>query len=156
MRNILVLAADGELDELAAGWVLRGHRVFLIHNNRIGPKAIVDYRAPQARYFLSVAIDLSHSQRLGRWIAHQQLMHGPIDRAVVWGPTAPTSVLQSIVDEVEAYRHNPWDIYHFVALGPPRSVPQSLFCRYHAVVLPASDHQKSLQQVFEAVADDQV
>ena len=61
-----------------------------------------------------MALDYHNLNRLSHWIAHFQLIEGPLDVVVAWIRHPVVPVLETIVAEVHAYRHIPWQLVHVV------------------------------------------
>ncbi len=87
----------------------------------------------------TMALDYHDTDRLGRWIAHTQLMHGPVDRVFAWIHGDCESVLGTVDREVFAYRRNPWALHHIrgsrAAEGPYQRPRLSAICTYQEIVL---------------------
>ncbi len=61
-----------------------------------------------------MALNYHNRDRLSHWIAHFQLMEGPLDVVVAWIHYPAVPVLETIAAEVHAYRHIPWQLVHVV------------------------------------------
>ncbi len=140
MQRALVVGATGMLAGVCTGLAIdNGMTVGAIARtkeslNRLGavPPGIPGKLIP-------MALDYHDIGRLKHWIAHFQLMEGPIDLVVAWMHEPWMASLEAIVAEVEAYRHMPWRLVHVVGSGtaletltPPVS---GSWCQYQRVTL---------------------
>ncbi len=89
-------------------------------------------------YLTCMALDYHALERLGEWVAHLQLMHGPLDKVVAWIHGEADSVLRTIIREVEQYRQSPWDLFHVLPISASVETPvppPMAHGRYHKIVL---------------------
>lgn len=139
MQNALVLGASGMLSGLCVRLLDQQFQVFAVARTWESLERLQTGAGPQADRLTTMALDYHDTERLGRWIAHTQLMHGPLDRVFAWihGEFGP--VLETVDREIYAYRRSPWTLHHIrgsrAADTPFDRPPLSTICTYQEVVL---------------------
>jgi hypothetical protein len=111
-------------------------------------------RIGMSRYFTPLSMIPSELDRLAYWVAQMQLLQGPIDRAVVYMRNgADADIIQTVAEEVDQYRHSPWDLYHVRRAGSDTVGPlvRSSSCRYYPVALEPSADQSSEDDLADRV-----
>jgi len=142
VRNVLVLGGTGMLSGLVLRYLTDGDRVFVVARRREPLDQLVEQAGATADRLTPIALDYHDTERLGRWLAHGQLMHGPLDQVVAWIHGDPTPLWQVLQQEVRAYRQGGWDVFHILghhAWDQPGEKPFVFDegCRYHRVILGA-------------------
>lgn len=139
MRNALILGGTGMLRDLSLKLLEDQFQVFLVARHADALANLQEDAGALARYLTLAALDYHQYDRLARWVAHVQLMNGPIDRVVAWIHGDNEPVLDVVDREVALYRQSSWDLYHVLGIRagvevivPPRLSPN---CRYHRVIL---------------------
>jgi hypothetical protein len=168
MRNALIIGASGMLSGLVPKLMAQEYQVFAIGRSRERLAALEEACAPWGPRLTVMALDYRDTDRLARWVAHIQLLHGPLDAVVAWIHGNPTAVLSAVGQAVEGYRQFPWDLYHVVglraSLSPPQPPAGLSHCRYHRIVLGFLEegertrwlsHEEIVQGVYAAFQDQQ-
>ncbi|NMP21117.1 SDR family NAD(P)-dependent oxidoreductase [Sulfobacillus harzensis] len=139
MTNVLVLGGTGMLRGLVLRLLEEPNEVFVLARRPEGLRALSEEAQAAAERLTPMALDYHDLDRLGHWVAHVQLMHGPIDQVVAWVAGDRNQVLSVVDTEIYRYRHSPWDLFDIHgsrAAMEPRPVPQLHDnCRYHRVIL---------------------
>ncbi len=164
MKNTLVLGGTGMLKGLVLKLLDEHFRVFVVGRNAAKFSGLETMAGARAPYLTFMALDYHELGRLEQWVAHLQLMHGPLDVVVAWIHGGYTGVIETVDREVGLYRVSPWDLYHVqgirasVSSEPKPAVAPN--CRYHRVVLGYVDvgsetrwlhHEEIVQGVYDAV-----
>lgn len=165
VRNALVLGGTGMLSGVAVNLLAEHYNVFVVGRNSARFAALQQAAGERLDYLTMMAMDYHDADRLGRWVAHIQLMHGPMDVVVAWIHGDAMPVLEVVDREVAAYRQSAWDLYHVQGIRGAHEPSQPLDigrqCRYHRVILgyvPTPDgsrwltHDEISQGVSKAIA----
>ncbi|MCL5115791.1 MAG: short-chain dehydrogenase [Firmicutes bacterium] len=164
MENALVIGGTGMLRGVVLKLLEDSCQVFVIARHRDALHALQEEAGAAVERLTVMAMDYHDLERLGRWIAHIQLMHGPLDRVIAWVHDDAAAVLRVVDHEVYLYRRSPWNLFHVVgsraAVDPPQLPTLSENCRYHQVILGFIQesgssrwltHQEIVSGVYDAV-----
>ncbi len=139
MTNILVLGGTGMLRGVVLRLLAEPSDVFVLARNPEGLRALTELAQDDARHLTTIALDYHDRDRLGRWVAHVQLMHGPIDQVVAWVGGNREAVLSVVNEEIYQYRRSPWDLYDIrgsrAYVDKPPLPLLHANCRYHRIIL---------------------
>lgn len=148
MQNALVLGASGMLSGLCVRLLEHDFQVFAVARTWDSLELLHTAAEGRTDRLTTMALDYHDTERLGRWIAHTQLMYGPLDRVFAWIHGDFEAVLDTVDREVFAYRRNPWTLHHIrgsrAADAPYQRPRLSPICTYQEIVLGfVRDHSGS-------------
>ncbi len=139
MKNALLLGATGMLSGLIPRMLADDYTVFVIGRDRVKLDGLIEQVGSQADRMMTMVMDYRDTEKLARWVAHLQLIHGPLDLVVAWIHGQAQPVLKVIGREVEAYRHSAWDlvlVQGIAGAAHPEPKPEGLrWVNFHTVTL---------------------
>lgn len=140
MQRALVVGGSGMLAGVSTGLAAeRGMTVGVIARSQKNLETLTWASAKGRGKVIPMALDYHDTVRLRHWLAHFQLMEGPLDLVVAWIHQPQSTVLETITEEIEAYRHMPWQLVQVLgsAQGVENPPPPALgaWGRYQRVVL---------------------
>ena len=146
MQNALIVGGTGMLSGLAKRFLDDYYQVFVIGRDPAKFVAMEQQAGDRVEYLTCMALDYHELARLGDWVAHLQLMHGPLDKVVAWVHGDAKPVLDVVAREVEQYRQSSWDLYHVLPIAasiedPSISIDMA-FGRYRKIVLGYVEEDK--------------
>lgn len=139
MKNALLLGSTEMLGGLVAKLLADHFAVFVVGRNRARLAGLERINQGYGSHLTTMVLDYGDVERLGRWVAHTQLLYGSLDLVVAWIHGGTQSIFRVVGHEIEQYRHMPWDLYQVLGLdasrNPPAPPPDLAYCRYHRVYL---------------------
>lgn len=139
MTNVLVLGGTGMLRALVLRLLAEPKQVFVLARKPEGLRVLTELAQDDARHLTTMALDYHDLDRVGHWVAHVQLMHGPIDQVVAWVGGDREAVLSVVDQQIYQYRRSFWDLYDIrgsrAYVDPPPVPPLHPNCRYHRIIL---------------------
>ncbi len=170
MGRALVVGGSGMLATLSTRLATDGGMtVGVIARTRDSLERMGSVSPGKVGRLIPMALDYHDLTRLRHWVAHFQLMEGPLDLVVAWIHEPVEPVLSAIISEVEAYRHMPWHLVEVVGsrggVQPGSPVPRGTWCLSQRVVLGFMvesgfsrwlSHEEISQGVFEAIQSGQL
>lgn len=137
MRQAIVLGGTGMLKGVTLGLLADRYQVAVIGRTQARLKGL-QHEAGQSPFLTPLSLDYHDTDRLARWLAHTQLMQGPVDLVVAWVKEPSEPVFSVLSKEVSAYRNTPWRLVHVLGSSASRHhVAPALpdLCRYQTVIL---------------------
>ncbi len=138
MQRALIVGGSGMLAGVSIGLASdHGMTVGVIARGQKGLEQLSLASAQGPGRVVPMALDYHNIKRLRHWVAHFQLMEGPLDLVVTWIHQPDALVLEAITLEIEAYRHMPWQLVQVIGSGTGGTpLPQlGTWGRYQRVVL---------------------
>ena len=140
MQRALIVGGSGMLAGVTTGLATEyGMTVGVIARGQKGLERLTLASDAGPGRVVPMALDYHDIGRLRHWVAHFQLMEGPLDLVVAWIHQPESLVLEAIVEEIEAYRHMPWQFVQVSGSGRGvESLPRpalGAWGRYQRVVL---------------------
>ncbi len=166
MRRALLLGCTGMLAELPIRLAADNFQVAMVGRNRQKLQGVQSAAGALADRITLLVLDYQNRERLARWVAHVQLIEGPIDTVVAWIHGDQELVLATVVQEVERYRQSAWDLYLIQgiagSLQPGPSPGVGDYGRFHQVILGYQvdgersrwlTHEEIVQGTWQALQD---
>lgn len=107
-QHILVVDGFGGLENLSRKLASVSRMVTYVHPVR--------RQSSQCAHFagISITVDFEDIARMLDMIEHSQLIHGPIDIAIVFVSANSHRVVKEITSLIEGYRNIPWRLLHII------------------------------------------
>lgn len=155
MRHVLVMGSSDVLSGLVLALMekKRAFQFVVVSRHQEELARIMDEAGSQADRLTPIRLDYHNIDRLRRWIAHIQLMNGPLD-LVVAREVAP-EVLSGVAEEVNAYQQLEWKLVEVVdAAGRSDGVGVKMpgNCRHHVVKIQTPAFPREPSVVLSEVA----
>ncbi|MDA8193455.1 MAG: short-chain dehydrogenase [Thermaerobacter sp.] len=139
MGHVLILGGSGMLSGVALQLLADGHLVAVVGRSRGPLQRMVVRAGAAADRLVTLRLDYYDIPRLRGWIAHEQLMQGPIETVIAWVTPPADEVLQAVAAEVNEYQAAVgWTLLHVLGSRAAREHQDPVLtgpCRYRTVTL---------------------
>lgn len=140
VRNVIVLGGSGMLSGVSLRFLEEPScQVFVVGRTRSKLENLVSQAGESRDRIIPLALDYTDIGRLRHWVAHSQLLYGPLDVVIAWLHGDEYAIMSALADEVKAYRDMPWRLIHVLGSRHAKRAYERpelpVACQYQEVIL---------------------